>query len=401
MCCDNPGLTQFPIPLLPILKYAAASIRWLAIIATFLVSAEVFARLDDAVTWGAPLLSPYTHDRLLLQDSLGVRGRPNYRFEKWRMNNAGVRGPDITAEAKPGVIRVAVMGSSETFGLYEAEGSEYPARMQAVLDSVAPHRFEVINAALFGMTLPPMVGYFERVVLPLRPEVLFIYPSPSFYLWDTPQPEVYTPPPFHPPLPLRFGRWSLAPDFFALRVAAKGRDALKALVPNFVVMAAREWTLARERSAHGAAWVWQAVPEDRMALMQRHLERLVSTVQAAGVRVVLVTHTNRFVGVPADTLGPDRRHLVNVMSLYYPRATPKVLLTVDSEANRIIRQVAAERGAGVVEAEGKIPPDDRHFADYEHFTDAGAAAMGRIMAQGVIRMAVTTASSVHPFAQTP
>jgi hypothetical protein len=364
--------------------------RWFAIAIVFLATAELFARVDDAVTFGAPLLSPYTHDRLLLQDSLGFRGRPNYRYQKWRMNNAGFRGPDIAVAPAPGVIRVAVAGASETFGLYETEGAEYAARMQVLLDSVVPGRFEVINTGLFGMSLASMIGYFDRAILPVRPRLLFIYPSPAFYLDPTPPPLVYKPPALRALRPIHIGPWDLPPDFFESRLAEKGRDALKTLVPNSVVRAVRQWRLNRVRSAHGADWVWQSVPEDRMALMRQQLERLLADIRASGVRVAVVTHTNRFSGMPGDTLGPDDRHIVNQMSLYYPNASQRVMVSVDSVANAVIREVAAEEGAGVVEGEGRIPPTSRDFADYEHFTDAGADAMARIMVAGVIRLAGDT-----------
>ena len=329
-------------------------VRWFVILIVFVATAELFSRVDDSITWGAPLLSPYTHDRLLLQDSLGFRGRLNYRFQKWRMNNAGFRGPDIALTPAPGVIRVAVLGASETFGLYESEGAEYPARMQVLLDSVAPGRFEVINTGLFGMSLSSMIGYVNRAVVPVHPQLLLIYPSPAFYLEQNPPPLIYTPPVFRPPRPLRIGPLILPPDFFEPRVAERARDALKTLVPNVVVKEVRQWRLDKVRSAHGADWVWRSVPADRMTLLRRHLERLLVSIQGTGVRVALVTHTNRFVGAPGDTLGPDARHLVNQMSQYYQKASQRVLLTVDSVANGVVRQVAAEQGAAVVEAEGRI-----------------------------------------------
>jgi hypothetical protein len=367
-----------------------ACARWLAIVAVFLASAEVSVRLDDAITWGAPVLSPYTNGRILLQDSLGFRGRPNYRYQKWRMNNAGFRGPDIAATPAPGVMRVAMLGASETFGLYETEGAEYPARMQVLLDSLVPGRFEVINCALFGMSIPAMVGYYNRAVLPARPQTLFIYPSPSFYLDEKAPPLVYTPPLFSPPVPHHIGPWAVPPGYFESRLADKGRDVLKTLVPNVLVKTVREWQLRRVRLAHAADWVWQSVPEDRMALLHQNLEQLVASVQASGVRVVLMTHTNRFIRAFADTLGPDQRHLVNQMALYYPRASQKVLLMVDSVANVVIRRVAVERGVELVEAEGKIPSTSHYFADYEHFTDAGADLMARIVAAGAMRIAGDT-----------
>jgi hypothetical protein len=374
---------EFPVPLAS--KIARLS-RWLAIAAVCFGTAEVFVRVEEKVTWGAPLVGPYDHDHLLVQDSLGFRGRPHYRYEKWGMNGLGFRGPEIARYPMPGVARIAIAGASETFGLYERAGGEYPSRMQQVLDSIAPGRFEIVNVALPGMSLSSMISYFRRAVLPARPRALLIYPTPAFYLEVDPLPEEYVPPRLMPPPIHHLGRWVIEGDLVHLRLADKSRDILKELIPTSVVTAVREWRLARARAAHGPEWVWSDVPADRMAIMRRHLERLVSSIQATGVQVILVTHTNRFIGAKADTLGPDRRHLINLISTNYPRASMGVLIDVDSVANGIIRQVAAAHGAMVIEVQGKLPPGAEYFADYTHFTDAGADAMARILARGVVNL---------------
>ena len=84
------------------------------------------------------------------------------------------------------------------------------------------------------------------------------------------------------------------------------------------------------------------------------------------------------------------------MSLYWPEASQRVVVAVDSVANAVIRDVAAEHGARVIEVEGRITPTSHFFADYVHFTDAGADAMARIMAAGVIQMAGGTGPPVLP-----
>ena len=43
-------------------------------------------------------------------------------------------------------------------------------------------------------------------------------------------------------------------------------------------------------------------------------------------------------------------------------------------------------GRSIVEAERKIPPTDKYFADYTHFTDAGADSVARILAAEVVRL---------------
>lgn len=370
-----------------------ATLRWVAILTAFLAATEVFARLDDAITWGAPILSAYSNDRLLQQDSLGFVGRRNYRFQKWRMNNLGFRGPDVTPLPAPGVTRIAVVGASETFGLYESEGGEYPARMQRLLDSLAPGRFEVVNAGLPGLSLASMVPYFRRAILPTGASILVIYPSPPFYLEVQPLPLDYTPPRWRPtPVWALLGH-ELDPSLFQLRIGGKSRDVLKELIPSSVVTLVRERGLTRRRASHPPEWVWRVVPEDRMQTLRVHLQRLVSSVQAAGVTTMVITHANRFEGAMQDTSGPDRRHVINLMSLYYPQATAQVLVATDSIANLAIRQIAGAAGAAVVDAEGQIPPSPKYFADFLHFTDAGADRMARLVVEKILATAGTLSAA--------
>jgi hypothetical protein len=359
-------------------------LRWLTITVVFFATAELFVRLDDWLMWHAPVLAPYNNDRLLIHDSLGIRGRPGYRYEKWRMNNEGFRGADMAIAPDPGRTRVAVLGASETFGLHESEGHEYPVRMQVLLDSIAPGRFEVINVGLPGLSLSTMVPYYRQVVARIRPKFVFVYPSPSFYLEVVALPAVYTPPRWAPQPGAT--RWGLEPEVFQSRLAARGRDVLKELIPPVMVTAFREWRLRRRRAAHGPGWVWESVPVDRMAILEQHLERLIPAIQESGARAILVTHTNRFIGAPEAASGPDRRHLVNLISNYYPRASEHVMIAVDSAANSIIRNVAGSHGAPVIEVEGRIPPAGKYFADYAHFTDLGADAMARILVTGLLQL---------------
>jgi hypothetical protein len=86
-----------------------------------------------------------------------------------------------------------------------------------------------------------------------------------------------------------------------------------------------------------------------------------------------------------DTAGPARKILVNLMSLYYPQATPKVMIGFDSAANGLIRERGPAQGAIVVEAERHIPPSPTYFADFLHFTDAGADQMARLIVDGIVR----------------
>lgn len=360
-------------------RWARAALHWLSIIVVLVAVAETTMRIDDAVTWGASLLGPYSEDHVMIRDSLGVRGRPNFRYEKWRMNNQGFRGPDLRLAPTPGTRRVIVLGSSETFGLFEPAGLEYPARMQQVLDSIAPGRFEVVNAALPGMGLPAMAQYYQRVVARLQPAVVLVYPNPSFYLDVNPLPSLPGTLPTRPTA----GR-KIDPELLRPRLLAKSREAVKALIPWTLVTRFREWRLRGIRRAHPPEWFWESVPADRMALFGEHLDRLVGAVQATGATVMLATHTNRFVGASAADVARDRRHLVDPMFKYYPRASAQVLIAVDSAANSVVREIGRQRQVKVVEVFGRIPPGAEYFGDYVHFTDRGSDILARILSDALL-----------------
>ena len=365
------------------MKLLEISFRWGGLAIVFLLTLELAARVDDALTWGAPLVGRYSHGTLTMRDSLGVRNRPDYRFEKWRINNLGFRGSDVAQVPPDSVLRIGVLGASETFGLFESEGWEYPALLQLELDSIQAGRFQVLNAAVAGMGLPAMRRYFEKVVAPASPALVIIYPSPSFYLdLEPPTPPMEEEPALSSETPRAGPGFPGLSDF---RIVAKGRTVLRDFIPRGIQSRVREQRLEAFRDGLGSAMLWDEVPEDRMVQFGQDLRALVRSVQASGAKPVLVTHANRFQRSLDALSAEDQHHLLAINSLY-PRATPQVLREVDEAANEVIRGLARENGWSVIEASGRIPADAEHFADYAHFTDQGAARMADLLAAGVVSL---------------
>ena len=190
----------------------SSALRLIAYGGVVLASAELFARLDDALTWGAPLVAPYRDELLLTRDSGLVRGRPGYRFpEMGDEQRRDFRGPEIALTAPPGRERIAALGASETFGLYESEGGEFPARLRVLLDSLEPGRFEVFNTALPGMGLPSMARYYTRVVAPFPPSRWCSSTLPRRFTWSPSLQRPRRPGPPTAPRPEAMG-WSRAPS---------------------------------------------------------------------------------------------------------------------------------------------------------------------------------------------
>ncbi|MET0152625.1 MAG: SGNH/GDSL hydrolase family protein [Candidatus Binatia bacterium] len=88
-----------------------------------------------------------------------------------RINAFGLRGPDVSATKRAGVIRVLCLGDSCTFGSLHP----YPEMLQAILDERAPGRFEVLNGGVIGYTSVHGLEWFERELGRLSPDVVTLY----------------------------------------------------------------------------------------------------------------------------------------------------------------------------------------------------------------------------------
>lgn len=90
-------------------------------------------------------------------------------------NVAGFRGGAATRERKPGVLRVACLGDSSTYGWGLDHAESYPARLQALLDErLGAGRAEVLNFGVPGYTSFQGAKLLEREVLAYRPDVVTI-----------------------------------------------------------------------------------------------------------------------------------------------------------------------------------------------------------------------------------
>ena len=357
------------------------TVAGVAIAAIFALVFELTCRVEDLVRYGTPLLSPYTSQSdLIVRDASGARGRPNGRFQKWVLNDLGTRGPAIPRHKTPGTLRVVTAGASETFGLYESNDREYPRQLEDSLraalpglacpDSLRYEQVQVVNPALPGMSLPTVALDLEHRIAALAPDFVAYYPTPPQYLGDEP-------PGVAPPLPAPTAehdtRRALHP-----RSAARLRNQLKTLLPGFVQTVLRRREIEKVVSAHPPGWRYTSVPAERLNLFERDLRRLVGTVRAIRATPVLVTSTHAFLG--DDQASPD---MLYAWERFTPRATGAVILAFDSSARSIMRDIARDSVIALADAGGTVR-GQAAFADFSHFTDAGAAAMAGLLARTIV-----------------
>jgi len=341
-----------------------------------LIAAELTARIDDYLRYGIPFTNaPSEAHDLTIEDSLGFHGRPNGRYRWWHLNGFGFRAPEMTRAPRPDCTRIMVLGASETFGLYESPGMDYPTQLQRRLS--APGCFEVINAAIAGASVHSMLGLWRQWIAPFKPRLVVIYPNPSFYL-NTDAPGADAPPPadhgragpwWTPRLLDRMHRTFHYPDFLQRRRVAK--------------------MLTHELGGHDASWIFARIPADRMNEYDADLDSLVAAIQSDGASPVLVTHAMPFTMSPT----PADADLLQAWRRYYPRATQETLLAFDSAAAVATRRIGQERGVPVVDLAAQLNGHSSYFADFTHYTDTGAGAAADILARELRTLAPPVVST--------
>ena len=121
-----------------------------------------FASFFDA---GSAPVDPGTKGFFLHDPELGYRLNP----EKEGFNSLSFRGPQEIPEKTPGRTRILFVGDSVA---WDADG--FVARIARALDQVEPGRAEILNAAVPGYTTHQERVFLERLVGPIRPDVVVL-----------------------------------------------------------------------------------------------------------------------------------------------------------------------------------------------------------------------------------
>lgn len=339
---------------------------WIVAGLACLLSAEVTARVEDYLRHDVSLLAVPDHDRdLVLHDELGIRGRPDGRFKKWQLNGFGFRGSEIAATPAPGCKRVAVLGASETLGLYESAGKEYPAQLAVLLRSGGC--YEVINAGVAGLNLLGIKVLWENWVSRFGPDTVVIYPTPAFYLSNNPPTSPGSPSPERPP-----SLW------WPPRLLQRAQDVFE--WPKFVHRRLVLRTLAA-RQVDTPGWVFENVPEDRLRQFQENLGALIDSISARGATPAVMTHATGFVEAELS----QEQDELNAWRQFEPRATARVLLDFEARAAEAVREIARDKQIAVIDLAATMNGKHAWFADdYLHFSDEGAAMVARLISQALL-----------------
>lgn len=344
---------------------------WLATIVVAVgIVAELTTRVDDWAQYDVPLTAPATTlADLLVVDSTGAHARPATQFKQFRINELGFRG-NYVSQSLIAHRAIVVSGASESFGLYESSGKEWPSQLADSLNGACGAPIPVVNAAFAGMSLPTVTQDVRLRISPLKPLIGVYYPTPMQYLESESIPKASEP------------RVGTVPGLSRIRsrFVPRLRDGVKRSAPEALLDVARRISTARQRSSSGM--VVKTVPEpDRLAAFERDLRALVGTYRAAGIAPILIVHQNRF----REVESMESRRLLTAWERFYPRYSANAILAFDSLGAIATKRVAADSGIAAVDpaaALRRLEPA-RAFADFTHFTDLGAATVAGEVAKAV------------------
>ena len=343
--------------------------RAIACAVIFVSVLEACARIDDALSYGAPLWGVYDDQALYLKDQLGRWGRPGGRYERWQLNSLGYRGPEL----QPQTLRIVCFGASETFGLYEDPGEEYPRQLERDLNSLAGgNRIQVINAAYPGETLRTATVRIPQVISQVSPSFALIYPSVADYILlapAQPAPNAASEAP---------GEIATTPSDLVsqLRLAKRVRNLLKAALPQAVQTKLRELEIRRDAARFT---VVDRVPEENVRRFQEELTALIVALHDRGVEPVLATHATVF----AAQLTPRDRELLVAWRKFFPMLKEDGFIDMERRMNQVIRETATLENVLLIDVQSEIPHRPEYFADFSHFTNAGAQVMAAVLTAGM------------------
>lgn len=352
------------------------------------LSFELTVRVQDWVRYRMPIFSPVTSEAdLMVRDRLGAHGRPNAQFRKWSIDSLGFRGVDVPVVKGPGTVRVVLTGASETFGLYESPHREYARALEDSLnarlaagacDAALVRRFEVLNDALPGMSLPTVEQDIRLRLGRFAPDVIVHYPTPAQFLEDRV--------PFATQRDTTAGSHDIAGSLSRAihpRSLDIVRDELKKAAPEPLLTWLRKRSAEAEQHRHPVGWRFTSVPADRMAAYDSDLRSLIGDIHSVGAEPVLATHATAFERPRSDSAA-----LLQAWERFYPRATGATIIRFDDGARATTIRAASDSAVIVADVAGMFAhTNGANFADFVHFTDSGSALVAQVLAPAVLAAA--------------
>lgn len=351
------------------------AIRWAVFGMCFMATIEMASRIDQWWTYGAPVLGVYTYDTALFAiDEFGIHGRPDGRYEKWRLNAFGFRGDEISLEKSSDRLRIACIGASETFGFYEKPGNEWPRQLAQDLVKEGI-KGEVINAAIAGMSLPQRIQHLKNRLLRFKPDVVIMmleYGSYAGLTNEVIQARKHA-------LPSLPDRQNLVAGLKSIRVLSRLKEVVLPQLPaplqEAVGKMERTFKMRLVKRELGARFgSFAHVKPFEVEALRADLEQLSEVASAAGVQLILVS--------PA--MWNTEQNLFGI-ALSWPYLSESWWRDAQTLLPPVAKEFAQRRSIPYLDLSEIVGGREEEFMkDFLHFSDRGAAEVARQIGQQIL-----------------
>jgi hypothetical protein len=339
----------------------------------FIATIEFCARIDDRIRYQAPFFENYSSALIRTKDPEGINCNvPNSQFEKWKINRFGFREEDLTPIKPRGVVRIICMGTSETFGLYESPGQEWPNQLKNMLKE--DNHFQVINTSVVGLPLKKYHRYIEKYVLKLTPDIIILFINPFDYAVGT---EKFAKRQNIFQKEIKEGSRRKIFDFknviSNIRILPKLKQVLKKVIPEQLLRKYQIWNLKRqlhdlERRRLDGSKPINAISIESLEGFRNDLEELIQFLRHQKIEVILGSYP---VMISPENLD---KHLEIFLDhrRFYVELSLLGIIDASVKLNEVIKSVANEYLIGFIDNNAAISKNTENFADNVHYTDEGA-----------------------------
>jgi len=360
----------------------------------FIFTLDICARLEDAIKYGAPLWEAYSAECLESRDSSGLPYNvPNARFEKWRHNSLGFRGPEVMPIKPSGTMRIVCAGSSESYGMFESPDKEWPAQLQKKLSTPT---YEIVNASAVGLNLTSYGDYLKKHVFALKPDIIVLVFSPIMYVSVLEKTAAEKGSSSKTDEKNRSQNSSLTKKLFAnIRILPKIKQVIKETAIDKFPGTLKRYRIRNmqnqieeiERLRLNGRKPMDFVPDIYLNSFRVELKRLVELIRSQGIDVMLtsyptlMSHDNitKYIEIYMD----GRR-----FHIYF---TLTGMVNSHKQMNTVIEHVAVEQQTMFLDASSIIPKSTDYYGDLFHLTDKGA----QLFAEGVASQLLSKQSAMH------
>jgi lysophospholipase L1-like esterase len=322
---------------------------------------------------------------LLEEDSSGTRHNvPNMRYGKWEINSLGFRGKEIDLNKKEGQIRIACLGLSETFGVFESRGKEWPSQLGEMLRDEFPN-VEVINVSVAGLKLKRRKDYVAKYVLPLKPDILVTTQGSLLPIMDLIR-------------GLKGGRVKkkIGKRKMSERIFLRFEAIPKKLLPEWFLNRLVLWRLQRRiRSKERKHLVnkepMDQVPENLVLEFENDLRSFIHYLKENRIIPVLLTYPC------LPTLSNKELHKIILLSIrrLCVVLSEEGIIDASEKFNDVIRKISQEENLAFMDNDRLIPKTLEYFVDYSHYTNKGAEFIARNIYQFLKQSELIKEAVIH------